>query len=109
MLSNNQKGSHHTRMRSYIITYEGDGMNETYSGVNVQLRNFFSRARRIHDNVWLVQSPHSADAVLRVLKPHKFFEGGLLVVEVCGTPASTGFKPADARFLREILYGGRQG
>jgi hypothetical protein len=78
-------------------------MDEDYVGVNVQLAHFFVNARRIHDNVWLIQSPHPADDVLRVLTPHIFVEGGLLIAEVQGTSDFTGFKRAKARFIKELL------
>ena len=90
-------------MHTYIITYDSGGIEEDYSGLVIQLCEFLAPCRRILDSVWLVQSNHTAEEILRMLRPHMPPKRGLLITRLAEDTAWTGFGRSETKFMREVL------
>lgn len=90
-------------MQTYIVAFDGEGIDEDYAGLVTQLCEFLAPCRRILDNTWLVQSNLLAEDILKVLKPHMPLKRGLLVARISDEVAWTGFGKQETRLMREFL------
>jgi hypothetical protein len=90
-------------MNTYLVAYDGRGVEEDYTGLVVQIADFFGGSVQILPSVWLLHSGHSAEDILRVLKPHMIVKGGLLVLRLHGGAAFTGFEKDMLQHLRRFL------